>query len=413
MDLISVEAAQQQILAQFDILPTETIGLLNAQGRVLAENIIATADLPRFDYSSMDGYALRAEDLSPEGEPTELVLIEDIPAGAAPQKTVHAGQAARIMTGAALPAGANCVVPVENSDHPFRGSVTILPETVKILQPVKNGANVRVRGSEVAKGDLLLQQGSVISAATAGMLALAGVASVPVYRQAKIAIFSTGDEIRMPGSPLAPGQIYDANAYTLQALVQQQNAQPLALGIAPDNESRIQALFDQAVAAGADIILTTGGVSVGVYDFVRKIIEEQGVVSLWRVNMRPGKPLLFGHYHNVPVFGLPGNPVSCFVGFLVFVIPVIRKMMGQAHLYPIRNRARLQEPITSDGRESYLRASVTPGQPNQVHLVGQQSSGDLYSLVKANALLIIPAGVKSLPAGTEADVILLDSLSVP
>jgi len=229
-----------------------------------------------------------------------------------------------------------------------------------------------------------------------------------VHRQPRIAILSTGDELIAPGLPLTPGKIYESNNILIGALTAETGAVPQILGIAGDTPAAIQTKLEQALAGEADLILTTAGVSVGAFDYVRQVIEENGRLELWRVNMRPGKPLAFGHYKSTPVIGLPGNPVSAFVGFMVFVTPVIRKLLGLRGQPRQIRKARLEHEVHSDGRESYLRAEVqsSPG-GFTASLKTHQGSGNLLSIVQSNALLIIPSGVKSLPTGTEVDFWLL------
>ncbi len=217
-----------------------------------------------------------------------------------------------------------------------------------------------------------------------------------------------------PGIPPQPGKIFDANSYSLGVLAQREGAEVIRLGVANDEYSSVLELFRKAKEAGADLILTSAGVSVGAFDFVRQVLEEQGAVKLWRVNMRPGKPLTFGSYQGIPVISLPGNPVSAFVGFLVFVRPVIAKLSGLEPTPPPTLSVILEHPVLSDGRESYLRAIVEKSSQGYIaRLTGHQGSGNLYSLVQANALLIIPAGVKSLPAGDTVQAWLLDNEPLP
>jgi molybdopterin molybdotransferase len=242
-----------------------------------------------------------------------------------------------------------------------------------------------------------------------GVLVTLGFAKVEVYRTPRVALLSTGDELCSPGEPLKPGQIYDTNSIFLAALTERAACQVVRLGIARDDPQVIRAALDQAYAEKVDLIVTTAGVSVGAHDYVRSVIESNGSIKFWRVNMRPGKPIAFGRYRGVPVIGLAGNPVSAFVGFLVFIQPVLQKLSGTATTFPHLVQAVTSHAIESDGRQSYLRAVVSR-KPNgfEATLTGHQGSGNLYSLVQANALLIVPPGVKSLPAGVTLNAWLLD-----
>ncbi|MGC8856768.1 MAG: molybdopterin molybdotransferase MoeA, partial [Anaerolineae bacterium] len=242
-----------------------------------------------------------------------------------------------------------------------------------------------------------------------GILAMLGMAHVRVFRKPRLVLLSSGDELLPVEAPLQMGKIRDANSYTLSALITAAGAEVIPLGIAPDKPQAIQALLEKAVQHNADMILTSAGVSVGAFDYLKEIVEANGTLTFWRVNMRPGKPLAFGAYRGIPYIGLPGNPVSAFVGFEVFVRPAIQRLGGEQVNERPRLRVRLAEEIESDGRESYLRAEIytTADGTLQARLSEHQGSGNLFSLVRANALLIIPAGVKSLPIGAEVDAWLL------
>jgi molybdopterin molybdotransferase len=251
-------------------------------------------------------------------------------------------------------------------------------------------------------GDIVLTTGRQLKPQDLGLLAMLGVSSVTVYHKPRVALLSSGDELIDPDAPLEKGKIRDSNSYTLAALIESAGAQALRLGVARDNYESVHHLFEKAVYLRVDLILSSAGVSVGAFDFVKQVIEDSGKMDFWRVNMRPGKPVAFGEYKGIPVIGLPGNPVSAFVGFEVFVRPAIQKLAGLPHSSRQIVRVVSEDEIQSDGRESYLRAEIREVDGSLVaRLTGHQGSGNLHSLVRANALLIIPAGVKCVPAGQE------------
>jgi molybdopterin molybdotransferase len=254
-----------------------------------------------------------------------------------------------------------------------------------------------------------LEANSPLKPQELGILAMLGIPDVPVFRKPKISILSTGDELVPLGKPLDLGQIHDSNAYTISALVERDYGIPEYLGIVPDDEDSVRKFLETAASYQVDLILTSAGVSVGVFDYVRTVVESDGELSFWRVNMRPGKPVAFGNFQGVPFIGLPGNPVSAFVGYEVFVRPAILKMSGISEVPRYKIRAKLENEISSDGRESYLRGVLRyKGEEWTARLTGHQGSGNLLSLVHANGFLIIPAGVKYLPAGAEVDAWLLE-----
>jgi molybdopterin molybdotransferase len=411
-ELLSVYNAKRRLLENFNPVGVEPLEIARATWRVLAEPVMAGFDLPLFSNSSMDGFAVQSADLqgADREAPVSLRVVEDIPAGSQPTRTLEQGQAARIMTGALLPEGADAVVPVEDTDFQYRDPGLPAPEQVRIYRAVKPGDYMRPRGEDLRAGEQVLQAPTRLRPQDVGVLAMLGIESVRVHRRPKVAVLSTGDELVPLGQPLEPGKIRDSNAYTLAALVETCGAQVLRLGIAGDSPQAVQALLDKAASLQADLILSTAGVSVGAFDYVRSVVETYGQLDFWRVNMRPGKPLAFGAYRGLPFIGLPGNPVSAFVGFEVFVRPALFKLAG----LPASERPRLQvhilQPLESDGRESYLRARVDfrNGQWT-AELAGHQGSGNLRSLVLANALLIVPSGVKSLAAGSEVQAWLLDA----
>jgi molybdopterin molybdotransferase len=282
------------------------------------------------------------------------------------------------------------------------------PEFVGIKKPVLAGENVRQRGTDLRTGEIVLKTGRQLKPPDLGLLAMLGVSSVPVYRQPRVALLSSGDELVDPDVPLEEGKIRDSNSYSLAAQIESAGAQALRLGVAKDHYESVRLLFERALYLRVDLILSSAGVSVGAFDFVKEVIEAYGKMDFWRVNMRPGKPVAFGDYKGIPVIGLPGNPVSAFVGFEVFVRPAIQKLGGFKQEVRQTVRVRCEEEIKSDGRESYLRAEVRNVDGSlSARLTGHQGSGNLYSLVQANALLIIPAGVKCVPAGQEVDAWML------
>jgi molybdopterin molybdotransferase len=318
------------------------------------------------------------------------------------------------MTGAPLPPGAEAVVPIENTDFGVRGPGFAAPEHVRIYYAARTGENVRPKGQDVHAGEIVLTAHTYLRAQEVGFLAMFGQTRVKVYRRPRVTLISTGNELVPIEDQLEPGKIHDSNAYILAALVEQNGGLPVNLGIAQDRADSVYAILEQACQAQADLILSSAGVSVGAFDFVRQVVEEHGELSFWRVNMRPGKPLAFGQYRERLFVGLPGNPVSSFVAFEVFVRPALLKMGGFCELGRSSRLVRLGEPVESDGRESYLRSVIS----NEdgiwtARLTGHQGSGNLRSLVQANALLIVPSGVKSLPAGADLYAWILDGSSIP
>ncbi len=410
-NLLSVSEARARILAQFLPLDAETVPLEDAQDRVLFEDVSAGIELPPFSNSGMDGFAVRAADVSsasPES-PATLKVTQDIPAGKAALQMLQAGEAARIMTGAMLPGGADSIVPVENTDGAEMQTFT-LGQPVRIFHPAQPGEFVRPKGQDLPAGKVVLQRSRKLQPQDIGLLATLGITAVKVFQRTRVAVLSTGDEILPPDAPLTPGKIHDSNTYTISALVKQAGGVAFNLGVAPDDLESVRQRLDRAVSLSVDLILTSAGVSVGAFDFVRTLVQSEGQLDFWRVNMRPGKPVAFGSYKGIHLIGLPGNPVSAFVGFEVFVRPTISKLSGLENLDHPVIRVRLGEPIDSDGRESYLRAFFRQEDGTRLaFLAGHQGSGNLYSLVLANALLIVPSGVKSLPIGTEINAWLLNN----
>ncbi len=406
--MLGVDEALQRILGELQPLPAESARLEDCLGRVLAEDVIATTSLPPFANSSMDGFALRAADLSgaDSQRPVQLEVVMDIPAGAVPQRALKPGQAARIMTGAPMPAGADAVVPVEETDADWSREEPGAPATpVAVMKEVAPGDSVRPVGENVRAGQRVLAAGTRLRPQHLGMLAALGQAQVRVRRRPRVAIVSSGDELVEVDQPLAPGQIHDVNSFTVQGMVGELGGTPLRRPIARDDLEQVRAMFQDALQQQPDLIISTAGVSVGAHDLVRDVLEELGELNFWRVNMRPGKPLAWGHVQGIPFFGLPGNPVSAMVTFRIFVRPALQRLAGEAQQGE-SIRAIVCEDLRSDGRRSYLRVSLERADGRLLaRSTGTQSSGALFSMVLADGLLVVPENVTFVPAGSELDVL--------
>ena len=272
----------------------------------------------------MDGFALRSEDSSASA--VTLNVVADIPAGSAPTVTLQPGQAARIMTGAQMPLGADCVIMVEETDFNVRSAGTTAPKTVTFSKQMRAGENVRAHGTDIRAGEQVLTKGRTLKPQDLGLLAALGHANVNVHKKARVALMSSGDELLDANAPLEPGKIRDANSYSLAAALQNADADVIRLGVARDTRESVTQLLDKAANEQVDMILSSAGVSVGAFDYIKEVIDANGKMDFWRVNMRPGKPLAFGEYRGIPFIGLPGNPVSAFVGFEVFVRPVLERL---------------------------------------------------------------------------------------
>jgi len=359
----------------------------------------------------MDGYAVKAEDTvgASAQTPATLQVIGDIAAGSVPDFSLTSGAAARIMTGAPIPKGADAVVPVEDTNEAWRNEERPLPDRIQIKRTVQSGDYLRHAGEDVEAGQVVLQKGHILRPQEVGVLASLGVSQVPVVRRPKVGILATGDELIFVSEPLTPGKIRNSNGYTQEAQVAAINALPVSLGIARDTEEDVRAKLRAGIEAGVDLFISSAGVSVGAYDVVKAVLDQEGDVRFWRVRMRPGKPLAFGTYSGIPYLGLPGNPVSAMVSFERFARAAILKMAGHTKLERPQIPVSLQESITSDGRESYLRAVVIRRDSGYVATTtGGQGSHMMTSLVKANALLIVPEGVQQVPAGETLNAWMLD-----
>ena len=402
--MMSVEEALEQILAQITPLPSVQVPLSEALGLVLAEDIVAQEDIPPFTNSAMDGFALLSKDSRPrEGKLPRLRVTGTVAAGYVADHAVQEGTAMRIMTGAPVPPGADSVIQVEltRSEGPQS-------EWVEILEEVAPGNNIRPAGEDMRRGQTVLTRGSEIGAWEIGVLATLGYASVPVIRRPRVAILATGDEIIDVGEPLRPGKIRNSNSYLLEAAARQAGAEAVRLGVASDTVESLRAKFQEAIKY--DLILTSGGVSVGDFDLVKQIMMEQGEIHFWRINMRPGKPVAFGHIGHVPLLGLPGNPVSTSVTFQLFGRPIIRKLLGASRLLKPRVEVIVEDGVSERTmRRHYVRASVRwDGKHFIARTTGNQGSHIMTSLLHANALVVVPEGGVEVRAGDRAQAIMLD-----
>ena len=397
-EYLTVAEALQAILDGVSVLPAESVPILDALGRVLAEPVVAADSLPPFANSSMDGYAVRADDIATActQTPVTLAVVGDIAAGSVPTVNVDPGTAARIMTGAPLPSGADAVIPVEDTNEPWRDEERPLPSKIKISRAVQPGDYVRGIGEDIEAGTAVLDQGHILRPQEIGVLASLGISHVKVVRRPRVAVLATGDELLPVEEVLQPGKIRNSNGYAQTSHVKALGAEPIFLGIARDTEEDVRAKLQEGIDAGVDLFVSSAGVSVGAYDVVKSVLVQEGQVGFWRVRMRPGKPLAYGKYAGIPYLGLPGNPVSAMVSFERFARAAILKMAGHTKLDRPQISVRLLDEIDSDGRESYVRAVVVRSESGDyvATTTGSQGSHIMTSLVQANALLIVPEGVK-------------------
>jgi molybdopterin molybdotransferase len=400
MEHLSVSDAQKCVLGSVAVLGSEPVRLEQSLGRVLAEEVRANRDLPPYDVSAMDGYALRSADL--KNIPAALEIVEDIKAGDMPAKVVRAGQCARIMTGAPVPQGADAVIRVEDT-HASSES------RVQINVAVKAGNDIRNRGEGMRNGEVVLAAGTEITPGVTGVLATVKAAQVQVYRRPRVAILSTGNELEDMDDPVDPDKIPNSNSYALMAQVQALGLEPDLLGIARDDPAELEEYLQRGLRF--DVLLVSGGTSVGVHDYVRPIIESLGVqMKFWRVAMKPGHPLAFGVTAHTRFFGLPGNPVSSMVCFEEFVAPALRRMMGHARLYRRTIVARLTHDLKHQpGRTEFVRVTLAKEASGYAATsTGAQGSGMLLSMARADGLMVVPAESKVLEAGSVVTVQLLD-----
>ena len=401
--MISVEEALQVILKSIQVLGLEKVDILSSLGRVLGEDIYAPYHIPHWDNSAMDGYAVIQKDIkdaTPEN-PATLKVVADLPAGYTAKRDLKKGEVIRIMTGAPIPEGSDTVVMVEDTKRDG--------DQVEIFKANSKGDNIRKAGEDVSKGTLVLPSGSVIHPAEVGMLASLKRSFVSVYQRPVVAVISTGDELIDVDENLTGGKIVSSNTYSLSSLVRHLGATPLILGIAKDKSEDLLDRFK--VAVRADMIISSGGVSVGDYDLVKDILKELGAeMKFWKVSMRPGQPLAFGVIEGKPTFGLPGNPVSCMVSFEQFVRPSILKASGYRQIFRPLIEACLKEPINKKvGKKYFIRCIVSMEEGKHVvTTTGEQGSGILMSMVRANGLIVLPEEKTTFEAGEMVKVQILN-----
>lgn len=398
--MIKVDEALDIVLGSLKVPEAETVKLLQALRRILAEDVYTGFDIPGFDNSAMDGYALRSSDTTgaTEANPKVLEIIEAIKAGFLPSKTISQNQATKIMTGAPIPKGADSVVKVEATQGDGKNRV-------KIFAQVKNELNVRRSGEDFKKGELALSKGTMITPACLGILASIGKSNLRVFKKPRVAILATGDEIVDVEDTFLKGKIRSSNTYTLYSQIIESGALPKNLGIVSDDPYQLRMKIEEGL--DCDMILTSGGVSMGEYDFVKVVLEEMGAdIKFCKVAMRPGKPLIFGLIDGKPIFGLPGNPVSSMIGFEVFVKPAIFKMLGRANWDKKEVEALLEEDVQKKkGLKYFLRAQTRwENGVYLTHQAGPQGSGILKSMAIANSLMILPQDQEFLGKGTKVKV---------
>jgi molybdopterin molybdotransferase len=413
--MLSVEEALQKILDEVDVLEAESVPILDTLGQVLAEDVKSDINVPPLDNSAMDGFAVRSEDTKGANgkTPKYLKVIDTVMAGSISKKEVKPGTAVRIMTGAPVPTGADSVVQFELTDEGKNKDNA----RVGILAEIQSGRNIRKAGEDITRGATVLKKGTVIRPSEIGLMASIGYSHVKVIRRPVVAVLSTGNEIVEVDNPLPEGKIYDSNAYSIAALVKRHGCVPKMLGIARDDEKELVAKLKQA--QDADMLLTTGGVSMGDYDMVKDILARDGRMVFWQVRVKPGKPLAFGKIKgrdkngrpkSIPHLGLPGNAVSCMVSFELFVRPALLKMMGKTNFDKPTVMAIMEENIQNDaGRRLYNRAIVEKRNGHYyARLTGPQGSGILTSMALANGLVLIPEERKIVKKGETVQALMLD-----
>ncbi len=406
--MLSVEDALARFLDYFHILESERIPILDALNRVLAEDVVAAYDIPPHANSAMDGYAVRVDDTAGarDNAPRRLRIAGELAAGYTRDAPIAPETAIRIMTGAPIPPGANAVIPFEETTRDG--------DAILVTRRYPHHANIRAAGEDVRAGETVLAKGAVLRPQEIGMLAAMGQTEVAVIRRPRVAILSTGDEVVDASEPLAPGKIRDANGYSVAAAVLKYGGVPIRLGIARDTVEELTAKIREGLAQHADLFVTSGGVSVGDFDVVKQVLATEGEIAFWRVRMKPGKPLAFGTIQGVPLLGLPGNPVSALMSFELFGRPALLKMQGKTRLAKPTIEATLVDEIKrKDNRRHFVRVRLeTRGGETFAHLTGDQGSGILLSMVRADGIAIIPEDARHIEAGTRVRMMMLDWVEV-
>ena len=397
-DSITPDQALENIFKAITPVKTiETISIRKSLGRVLAQDIISQINVPTGRNSAMDGYAVKAGDLPDKGIKT-LKLIGTCLAGKPFEDMVHVGECVRIMTGAILPKGTDTVVIQEHA--------VVSGDSVNISTDTKPGSNVREAGEDLAIGDLVLEKGMRLTPADIGLLASLGFAEVPVFRNIKVAFFSTGDELRSIGEKLEDGAIYDSNRYTLYGMLSRLGVEIVDMGVVKDDKLLLERAFLEASDA-VDVLITSGGVSVGDADYIKETLEKHGDVNFWKVAMKPGRPLTFGKIDKTYFFGLPGNPVSVMIGFYQFVLPGLKQLMGEKYTPPIMLKAPCISKLKKrPGRVEYQRGVLEKDENGQmvVRKTGAQGSGILRSMADANCFIVLPLESEGVKPGDMVDV---------
>lgn len=395
--MISVDEALDRILSAFAPLPAETVSVSQALGRVLAEDVVARVTQPPADVSAMDGYAVRAEDVA--SVPVQLQVVGHIAAGSRQEAPLAAGQAARIFTGAPLPEGADAIVIQEDTERDG--------ESVTVKEAAARGTYVRPAGLDFRAGDVGVAAGRAVTVRDLGLIAAMNRPWVSVRRRPRVAVLATGDEVVMPGDPVGPSQIVSSNGLALCALVEACGGEAINLGIAADSADSLRRLA--AGAAGADLLITTGGASVGEHDLIRSVLGEEGLdLDFWKIAMRPGKPLMFGRLKGTRMLGLPGNPVSSLVCGLLFVRPILDRLLGLARpAHPTEPAVLAADLGANDRRQDYLRATLRPNDDGRLHAspFHKQDSSMLATLAHADALILRAPHAPPAAAGTLVEVL--------